>query len=249
MNNNLIIFYKDKSKDVLSFSLDTDEQSALKKFEEIRPDVNKKDIVKYFYMKEDEIPADTYGNYCELSENKKMKMNVRRLLIDKRVEEIRKQRDGVIAGLDMPFMKSLEGGQDSVKNHIIVLKEFLRDLPQNLKLHLLETDEEIIRYNPFGNIFEVILIRSGKGYERPPKVTIDASANGSEARAIAFTRDGEISKIEIIDHGNGYNFVPKVTIEDSAEGKKSYAICGVPQNCFLTEQQILINTRQRYLVL
>ena len=46
MNNNLIIFYKDKSRDAFSFATETNEQSALEFFEGMRPDVNKRDIEK-----------------------------------------------------------------------------------------------------------------------------------------------------------------------------------------------------------
>ena len=91
MNNNLIIFYKDKSKDVFSFAPETDEQSALEFFEGMRPEVNKSDIEKYFYTTEDEASIDFYGSYAELTENHKMKINLRSLLISKRVEEIRKK--------------------------------------------------------------------------------------------------------------------------------------------------------------
>jgi hypothetical protein len=248
MNNNLIIFYKDQSKDVFSFALDTDEQSALSKFGKMRPNVNKEDVVKYFYITEDKTPADTYGKYCELTENKKMKLNFRNLLIDKRVEEIRKKRDSILTGLDVPFMKSLEEDNDQVKKHIVRMKNFLRDLPDNFKFHLMETEEEIVKYNPFGNIFEVIVIDGGKDYSKPPKVTIDSPSNGFQAEAIAFIKDGKVSRIEVTEPGCGYNFVPSITIEDEKTENKCIAMCGVPQNCFLTEEQILNNTKSHYLV-
>ena len=228
MNNNLIIFYTDDSKDVFSFSLDTDEQSALEKFKEIRPKVDKTKIKKYFYMKDDEVSPDTYGNFCELSENGKMKMNLRGLFITKRVEEIRKKRDALLANLDLPFMRAMEDEEDNVKNHIKTLKQFLRSLPENLRFQEL-TDEEIITYNPFGNVFEIFLLQSGSNYKKPPTVTIDPPrkpTTGFPAKALAFIKDEKISKIEIIDSGCRYDFIPMVTIEDSDSGEKSYAQMG-----------------------
>jgi hypothetical protein len=243
MNNNLIIFYKDKSKDVFSFSLDTDEQSALEAFDRLRPNVNKSDIEKYFYEKGDSTSPDTYGHHSELKKGK-ISINVRSIIASKKIEEVRKKRDAILANLDVPFMKSLELDNPSVKNQIVLMKNFLRDLPQNLNLHKL-TEEEIIKLNPFGNIFEIALIESAIGYTKAPEIIIDPPKSGAQAKAMTFIKDGKISKIEITDYGNGYDFVPRVLIEDF-EGKESVAVCGLPQNCFLTEDKIFQNTIDHY---
>ena len=247
MNNNLIIFYKDKSRDVFTFPIDTDEQEAFEAFGRLRPDVNKEDIEKYFYRKLDKASPDIYGKYGELDEDKKIKLDLRKLIIDKRVEDIRRKRDSILSSLDVPFMRALEEEDGLVKGHITYMKKFLRDLPDNLKFHTLKTEEEIIKYNPFGNIFEMILLISGTGYERPPKITIDPPTFGSGAKAISFIKDGKITKVQITDYGHGYDFLPRTVIEDSNTGEKSEAICGLPQNCFLAEEDILLNTQKYYL--
>ena len=120
MNNNLIIFYKDKSKDVFSFSLDTDEQSALEAFDRLRPNVNKSDIEKYFYEKGDSTSPDVYGHHSELKKGK-ISINVRSIIASKKIEEVRKKRDAILANLDVPFMKSLELDNPSVKNQIVLM--------------------------------------------------------------------------------------------------------------------------------
>ena len=126
-NNNLIIYYKDGSKDVFSFSSDVSEQQAVARFEEIRPEVNKEQIKKYFYHKNDELAAETYGRFTTLNEEGKIKIQGRSIIIRERLEEIRKRRDLLISKLDVPFMRALEDDNDTVKNHIKTLKNYLRD--------------------------------------------------------------------------------------------------------------------------
>jgi len=245
MNNNLIIFYKDNSKDVFSFDLDTDEKSALEFFQKMRPKVNKNDIVKYFYAKEDDVTVDIYAKHAELSEEKEIKINLRSMIIAERVKEIRKKRNAVISNLDVPFMKSLEESDPKVKNQIVAMKDFLRDLPSTLNFKDL-TEEEILQHNPFGNIFEIILLESAEDYIVPPKITIDPPKMGNQAKALSFIKDGKISRIEVVDYGNGYDFIPHVRIESSVSEKKSFAVCGYPQNCFLIEDKIWENTEEHY---
>ena len=126
------------------------------------------------------------------------------------------------------------------------MKNFLRDLPQNLNLHEL-SEKEIIKHNPFGNIFDVVIIYSPTDYIKPPKITIDPPKEGGvQAEAMSFIKDGKISKVEITNHGNGYDFLPRVEIEDSEGGGVPKAMCGLPQNCFLTDVKIIENTRSYY---
>ena len=247
-NNNLIIYYKDKSKDVFSFSLETSEEAALAKFEEIRPEVDRGQIQKYFYTKEDELPLDMYGRFTEVNEEGKIKIDARSVIISERLEEIRKKRDMFISKLDIPFMRALEDENELVKNHIKQMKNFLRDLPNKLRFHELK-DTELINYNPFGNIFEIVLINNGEGYQKPPKVIIDEPKKpmiGFASKATALIKDGSVVKLVITDHGCGYNYMPKVTIEAPEQGQAAIAICLPPQNAMVTEEDIVENTRKNY---
>jgi hypothetical protein len=200
MNNNLIIFYKDDSKDVYSFPVATEESGALNQFKEMRPDVQPEDIEKYFYIKEDDVAPDVYGNFFELSEDNK-------------------------------------------------LKGFLRDLPNNLRIEDIKNDEDVASYNPFGNIFDVTVINGGSGYKSPPKVTIDppkCKSFGFQARAVALIKDGKISRIEVVDKGSAYNYIPKITIEAPKEGEVCQAACAMPQNVFLSQEELIENTMKYY---
>ena len=248
-NNNLIIYYKDGSKDVFSFSSDVSEQQAVARFEEIRPEVNKEQIKKYFYHKNDELAAETYGRFTTLNEEGKIKIQGRSIIIRERLEEIRKRRDLLISKLDVPFMRALEDDNDTVKNHIKTLKNFLRDLPKELRFHDLK-DEDLMAYNPFGNIFEVVLINGGSGYQDPPKVHVDEPKRpmvGFAPKVIASVKDGAVSKLTVIYKGCGYDYAPKITIEEPPQGERAKALCLPPQNTSLTEEDIFENTRKHYL--
>tara|TARA_B100000131_G_C18056813_1_gene588792 strand:+ start:391 stop:1143 length:753 start_codon:yes stop_codon:yes gene_type:complete len=247
-NNNLIIYYKDKSRDVFSFASDVSEEQAISKFEAIRPEVDKEQIEKYFYHTNDELPIEMYGKFTSLTEEGKIEINTRAVMIEERLDDIRKKRDLLISKLDIPFMRALEDDNDTVKNHIKKIKNFLRDLPSKLRFHELN-DEDILSYNPFGNILEIAIITGGSGYQSPPKVTIDEPkrpAVGFAPKVVATIKDGAVSKLILTDFGCGYNFVPKVEIEAPENGERALALCLPPQNTVLTEEQIFENTRSNY---
>lgn len=249
MNNNLVIFYNDGSKDVFSFDVDTIESVALKRFQSMRPNVKGTDVAKYFYFTNDDTPPNTYGMYGKLAEekdNQMMKIDYRAMLINKKVEGVRKKRDAFLNKLDIPFMRSLEDEDTRVKNHIIELKDFLRDVPSELNFDKL-TDEQILTYNPFGNIFEIIIIDGGNGYTEPPKITIDGpKAPNVSATATAFVNSGKVSKVKINNYGCGYDYIPQVTIDAPKEGLEAIAVCGLPQNIFLTSEELQENTKKLY---
>jgi hypothetical protein len=249
MNNNLIIFYHDESRDVYSFPVNKSEEAALEDFRLMRPDVQGEDIKKYFYVTEDETAPDTYGNFFNLSEDLKLTMNMRSYTIDKKDTEIRQKRDAFLKRLDLPFMLSLEDDNEELKNHIKEIKIFLRDLPENLKYDELKDSADIVKYNPFGNIFTIQMVDHGEGYTTPPKVTVDPPKGvmkGFTAEAISFIKDGKVTRIEIIENGCAYDYVPFVNIDPPEEGKQAVALCAPPQNVFISDQDIIENTSKYY---
>ena len=145
-------------------------------------------------------------------------------------------------------MRAIEDENEEVKKHIKTLKNFLRDLPSKLRFHDLK-DDELINYNPFGNIFEIVLINGGSGYTKPPRVFIDEPKEpmiGFAPKATALIKNESVVKIVLTDYGCGYNFMPKVTIEAPEEGEAALAICLPPQNTLLSEEDIVENTRKNY---
>ena len=248
MNNNLLVFYNDGSKKVMTFSLETSEEEALN----IYGDVHKQDksnIRKYFYIKNDTVSPSVYQAHYELNENNEISMNMRNAFIEKAFVEIKKQRDNYLKSLDIPFMMSIENEDELLKSHIIQLKNFLRDLPNNIDFSLIESDVDILKYNPFSNIFGITILETGSGYTSPPEVTIDAP-NGSHfgfaAKAKALITDGKVVKIEVTDFGCGYDFAPKVTIAAPENGTQAVAANPYPENSVLSQQDIVANTMSYY---
>ena len=248
MNNNLLVFYNDGSKKVMTFSLETSEEEALN----IYGDVHKQDksnIRKYFYIKNDTVSPSVYQAHYELNENNEISMNMRNAFIEKAFVEIKKQRDNYLKSLDIPFMMSIENEDELLKSHIIQLKNLLRDLPNNIDFSLIESDVDILKYNPFSNIFGITILETGSGYTSPPEVTIYAP-NGSHfgfaAKAKALITDGKVVKIEVTDFGCGYDFAPKVTIAPPENGTQAVAANPYPENSVLSQQDIVANTMSYY---
>ena len=248
MNNNLLVFLNDGTKKVMTFSPETSEQKAL----EVYSDTYKQDqsqIKKYFYVENDTVSPSVYQSHYELNENNELYMNMRNAFVEKAFIEIKKQRDNYLKSLDIPFMMSIENDDADLKNHIIKLKSFLRDLPDNLKFSEIESDVDILRYNPFSNIFGITILETGSGYTSPPEVTIDAP-NGSHfgftAKAKALIADGKVVKIEVTDFGCGYDFAPKVTIAAPENGEQAVASFPYPENSVLSQQDIVANTMSYY---
>ena len=247
-NNNLIVFLNNGTKIVLSFPLETSEQKALEDFETMRPEA-KGQVKRYFFIENDTVSPEVYKNHYRLDSENKLTMSMRNAFVEKAVEEIRKRRDFFISNLDVPFFRALEEDNNILKDHITKLKNFLRDVPDNLKFNEIEDDADILLYNPFGNIFALDIVDQGEGYTSPPKLTIDkpkGSYYGFEAKAVAFIEDGKVVRVEVIDFGCGYDFAPKVDIEAPENGKPAVIANGWPQNVVLSDKDILSNTESIY---
>ena len=237
-NNYLLLFYKNGEKDCFSLPSETTEQRA---FEHVFPLIRAKkyNIKKYLYVTDGGLSLDLYQKYYNLDSNYEFKFNERQFLIDKKVEEIRFRRDILIGNLDIPFMRSIENDDAEQKEYITKLKNFLRDLPSNLKINEIQDSKDILRYNPFNNIFSAKVIDGGEGYKYIPRVKIEPPTGkyyGSEAKGIALFQDGKISGIEIVDYGSGYTRAPSISLESDAYHeapvRKAVIICGPPQNSF-----------------
>ena len=247
-NNNLIIFLQNGEKHVISFSLNVDEQEALERYETMRPE-SKGKVRKYFFIKEDTVSPEVYRNHYQLDEDDKLTMDIRTAFIEKMYGEIRNRRDFFLTNLDVPFFRALEEEDQALKGHVIKLKSFLRDLPDNVRFNDIEQDADILRYNPFGNIFHIEMLEKGSGYTAPPKVTIDDPTGtyfGFAAKAVASIKDGEVERIDVVDYGCGYDFAPSVTIEAPESGEQAFAANGFPQNVVLSDRDIIANTELRY---
>ena len=230
MNNKLIVFFEDNTNEVLFFDEHTSEREALEFFRNSSPNKSRK-ITKHFYSKDLQVP---------LLDTSSLKIEGNQLVYDRteslkfsKMRQVKETRNSLIKNLDIPFMKALETENQGLKRYVISLKNFLRDLPDNLRLDELKTEEEIMKYNPFNNIFRICITDPGAGYTEPPTVSIEPPADffkGFEAKAVALIKDGRVIRIEVTDKGCGYTKLPKVSISAPPSGKQAVALCVAIEN-------------------
>ena len=205
MNNILILFDKDSNKKYFSFPLSTTEEEALR--------LSRDDdfvFLSHKYISNSPFPLSHYED-----DNEEKKIDPKEILIRHQIDKIKEYRSSFLSSLDIPFMRALELDDPSMKNHIIKLKTFLRDLPQNLRFQQLK-DEEISKYNPFNIITQVFLVSTGEGYLRPPLVKVslpDGPYFGFPPKVTLFIKNGQVVKLEVTEFGCGYSSPPVILIE------------------------------------
>jgi hypothetical protein len=100
--------------------------------------------------------------------------------------------------------------------------------------------EDIIRFNPFNNIFRVFLVEPGEGYEKPPTIIIDppnGKSKGFLLKAAAGVKDGKLGELTITQYGSGYLNAPKIEVSapEDSEGQRAYVVAFLPENDIYTE--------------
>ena len=87
------------------------------------------------------------------------KVNEKKLAINFKVDEFRKKRAHLFKILDGEFMRSLEAKDcDDCTDKIVKIKEHMRDMPNFIEKYLDQFEvNEITEFNPFNNIYEIIL--------------------------------------------------------------------------------------------
>jgi hypothetical protein len=165
------------------------------------------------------------------------KINLKAILIDKKIEDIKKKRGLMLTKLDLEFMKSLEEDCGGCKDHIVKMKNYLRDLPAMLEIYLPHlSPEEVSDFNAFNNIFRIFLIDGGGGYTSTPTITIDppkgAGSAGFPLHAIATIKDKKVNSVIVTQTGSGYINIPKIRVSEPDEegGKIAFAIASDPEN-------------------
>ena len=214
MNNILILFDKDSNKKYFSFPLSTTEEEALRLCQD-----DNFVFLSHEYISNSSFPLSHYEN-----DNKEKDLGPKEILIRHQINRIKEYRSSFLSTLDIPFMRALEIDDPSIKNHIIKLKTFLRDLPQNLRFQQLK-DEEISRYNPFNIITQVFLISTGEGYLRPPAIRIsppDGPYFGFPPKVTLFIKNGQVVKLEVTEFGCGYSSPPIIQIEPPKDKDGNY---------------------------
>lgn len=160
------------------------------------------------------------------------------MAINFKVDEFRKQRSSLLKGLDVEFMKSLENKDcESCTEKIVNIKSHLRSLPNFLPQYLEDfTIEEITAFNCFNNVYDILIMNGGSGYEKAPTIEIEAP-NGGQAgiqmKATATVLEGKVDKITITQIGSGYISAPKVKVSKPANGNVALVVASLPENDIL----------------
>jgi hypothetical protein len=236
MNNNLIIFLEDGTKKNLSFSIETHEQEALKRVEQLYGNLK---IKKHFFLEHDKrqsegVTADAYS----VDERGALSFDERHNVIIEKTAAIKRKRDFLLKELDLAFMISLEKKCEECTEKIITLKNFLRDLPDNLRFDEITDLQDLKDYSPFNNIFGFIIFDGGEGYKNPPPIDIVPPCDaffGFKAEAYAEVENGRITNIIIANPGCGYLRRPNVLVappnDENAKTKKQAIVkAELPQN-------------------
>ena len=190
--------------------------------------IKREDVKKYFFSANSEKNLEDFNYFnAEKEEIDEIDQS-----IEFKVDQVRKQRELLLKKLDLQFMRSLEDDDNKTeKEHIVLIKNFLRDLPSDLnkKLKEYEVPRDIIYFDPYNNIFQITLIHAGKGYEKPPTVFIEppnGDNKGFQLEAVSSINNGEVKDIIVTQYGSGYTSVPKVVVstpEDTENGENAIA--------------------------
>ena len=209
MNNILILINENSEKKYYSFPLGVSELKALKLCSS-----HEDGFVSSNHLFIENAPYPL--SYYENDEKELGAIDLKKAFIKTQSLKIREYRSSFLSNLDLPFMRSLEHEDLSMKNHIMKLKTFLRDLPQNLKYSTIGKEEDLVRYNPFNVITQILLTNTGSGYLKPPAIKIEPPNGiyyGFAPKAVCFIKDGQVAKIEVTEFGCGYVTPPIVEIE------------------------------------
>ena len=231
-NNILTVILKDDSHMSFAFPSAKSKEEAFREaliFESINED----DVKEYHYSVSSDKTLESFNYFDSL----KNEIDEKAQAIDFKCDEARKERELLFKKLDMEFMKSLEGDCIECKNHIVQIKNYMRDMPDLMKEEFEGYDniKDIIFFNPFNNIFKIAIIDFGGGYLTPPQITIDppnGNKTGFQLEATASIKDGSIFEINVTKVGSGYIDMPKVRITppDEENGGQAIAIALLPEN-------------------
>ena len=236
-NNILTVILKDGRTTSLSFPSGKNKDQCLEQAM-IFENFSKEDVLKYYFSVNSEKNLRAFENF----DAEKEEIDLIAQSIEFKMEEIRRHRGGLFSKLDFEFMKSLEEECKECKDHLVLIKNYLRDLPNLAELELKTYDdiEDIITFNPFNNIFKLILAEPGEGYEKPPSILIDSpngKSKGFQLKAVAGIKDGKISELIITQYGSGYINVPKIEVSapENPDGQRAYIVAFLPENDIYTE--------------
>jgi hypothetical protein len=235
LNDILMLIYKDGAQRIYTVPFGKKAETAFESIKQTEK-LDVSDLAGFHFFSRTKYTPEQYARYWD-EESKSLDETA--MAIDHKLEEVRKQRSILLQKLDLEFMKSMEEDtyeSNETKQHIIDIKNYLRDLPSLLSAYLPEMGiEDIVAFNSYNNIFRIELDEGGSGYSTPPTVEIslpDGRYPGFPAKAIALIKDGSVQSIEMTQMGSSYVLEPVVTISppDDSDGIQAEAFASPPEN-------------------
>ena len=205
----------------------------------------KSEIKKWYSFGRTQFTPEQYELYWS---DQKDELDQVSMSVDFKVEEFKKQRSRFMPVLDLEFMKSLEEDCVPCKQHVVQIKNFLRDGPNIIGKFLdslaPEDDsegardaliEKIVTFNCFNNIFDVFVKDAGSGYESSPKITVELPQGkylGMPLKAVATIENGSVSGCFTTQIGSGYLNAPIISVSppEDPNGKTAKIIASPPEN-------------------
>ncbi len=228
----LLFVMKDESRKTFSVPQGSSAEEVTRKVISSE-DINKDDIGQVLYFPTTFYDLEEIQYYYDTDTKK---VDEKRVAIEFKLEEFRKQRGLLFNLLDAQFMRALENMEcDSCRQKVVNIKEHLRDLPNYLEEHLQDLDtEQITKFNCFNNVYDINIINCGSGYDFYPEVTISPPCVGEKVgiqmEGFAVLKDEKVIGIKITRPGAGYLKTPSVSIEKSKKGNTAIGIASNPEN-------------------
>ena len=148
-NKVLLLILQDGDR--LGFALSDEEKPENQYANILRSEgLDEEQVKKNYYFGNTRYTVDQFLNFFD--EDIEM-VNEHEIAIDFKLEEFRKQRVAFFSILDLEFMKSIEEDCEECKNHVVSIKNLLRNMPFELSKKLLPLEtEDVIKFNPFNNV-------------------------------------------------------------------------------------------------
>tara|TARA_Y100000588_G_C14245466_1_gene921220 strand:- start:959 stop:1678 length:720 start_codon:yes stop_codon:yes gene_type:complete len=218
------------SGDRLCFTLShTDDLVGQYKNILISEGISEEDVKKNYFFPETPFSAD---NFVDFFDEETETIDDKSLVIERKLEVFRKQRLSFFTVLDLEFMKSIEEDCAECKEHVVEIKNYLRNLPSELSKAFIDLNtEQILTFNAFNNVLGINIINGGAGYTSPPKITIsEPEQSGFHMKAQALIADGSVTSVIVTQVGSGYIKRPKITVEAPPDSLQSETAILIAKN-------------------
>jgi hypothetical protein len=212
---NLVIFLKDGSHKVFYVNPKDSQDRHFKVIEKSLgfDGLSLEDIIKHIYVDDEKMPP--MGFHAELKWKNSELVVDRAGAIESKMIMIRRIRNAMLESLDLPYQIAVETEDEKAVERLKKRKKFLRELPDKIDFGLIGSTDDIISYNPFYNVFSVVVYEAGTGYKKPPTVKIEPPTGnfyGTRATGQAVLESGTLKSVKLTNMGSAYMKTPEIKI-------------------------------------